>query len=165
MSSQPDARVASAFTRAEWDLLVRLPGQVVIAATSAEADSPARTVAEGLAGIDAIAAGLDSSNWLVRSVVAAIYAEQEDEELPVATEFADRAAGLARVVASCRHAAVVLEARCEPTDLDAYRDWVTMIAIRVCEASLFDGLIGLGDTPLSPAETRFLADMSAAFRH
>ena len=51
------------FRRAEWELLVRLPGRVVVAATSAHVD-PARrtTVAEGLAGIDAIAAGRASAS-------------------------------------------------------------------------------------------------------
>ena len=35
-----------------------------------EADSPRRTVSEGLAGIEAIAAGRDSASGLVRDVVA-----------------------------------------------------------------------------------------------
>ena len=162
MHNPPPARLASVFTRAEWDLLVRLPGQVVIAATSAEADSPSRTVAEGLAGIDAIAAGLDSANPLVRSVVGAIYAE-EDEDAPTAEEFADRAAGLASVITSCRHAGAVLEARCDPADSRAFRDWLTMIAARVCEASRSGGLLGVGGVQISAAERRFLSDMTAAF--
>ena len=63
MPSQPAAgqRTGSAppiaFAPDEWDLLTRLPARVMIAATSAEPDSDRRTVAEGLAGIDAIAAG------------------------------------------------------------------------------------------------------------
>src|SRR5262249_31368691 len=68
----------STFSREEWDLLVRLPGRVVIAATSAEPDSPHHSVAEGLAGIDAIAAGRNSASTFVRGVVSAIYAEQDD---------------------------------------------------------------------------------------
>src|SRR5690348_9328225 len=87
------------FSRNEWDLLVRLPGQVLIAATSAEPDSPRRTVAEGLAGIDAIAAGRGSHNALVRGVVATIYAERDDDG-PTAVEFNDRESGIAAVVAA-----------------------------------------------------------------
>jgi hypothetical protein len=162
MPSQPSVGVASTFTRAEWDLLVRLPGQVVVAATSAEADSPRRTVAEGLAGIDAIAAGLDSRSPLVRSIVAAIYAEQDDSE-PIAEEFADRTAGLASVIASCQHVSAVLGTRCDAENNQAYRDWLTMIATRVCEASRSGGLLGVGGAQVSAAERRFLAEMSAAF--
>ena len=46
-----------AFEPHEWELLVRLPARIMIAATSAEKDSDRRTVDEGLAGINAIAAG------------------------------------------------------------------------------------------------------------
>src|SRR5439155_14251425 len=80
------------FRRAEWDLLVKLPGRVVVAATSAQADPARRTVAEGLAGIDAIAAGRASASRLVREIVAAIYDEPDDDR-PVAEEFRNRGAG------------------------------------------------------------------------
>jgi hypothetical protein len=149
------------FTRAEWDLLTRLPGQVVVAATSAEADSPSRTVAEGLAGIDAIAAGLDSPNALVHRVVGTIYAAPDDGS-PTAEEFTDRAAGLASVIATCRTAAAVLAARCTPDDAVAYAGWLRSIAERVCSASRSGGLLGVGGAQVSPAEEAFLADLSAA---
>jgi hypothetical protein len=163
MPSPSDSAVATAFTRAEWDLLVHLPGQVVIAATSAEADSASRTVAEGLAGISAIAAGLEVSNPLVRAVVGAIYAEGDPEAAPVAEEFSDRAAGLAGVIHSCRTAAVILATRVELADSRAYSGWLTSIAVSVCEASKSGGFMGLGGVQISPAEQAFLADLNAAF--
>src|SRR5438045_6145883 len=100
-------RTEAPFRREEWELLVRLPGRVVVAATSAEPDTARRTVAEGLAGIDAIAAGRASASRLVRDVVAAIYAETGDEA-PVAEEFHDRSGGMSDVLADCRAAAAVL---------------------------------------------------------
>jgi hypothetical protein len=161
-TGSPKTAVDTLFTRAEWDLLVKLPGQVVIAATSAEADSPSRTVAEGLAGLDAIAAGRSSENPLVRRVVATIYAEP-DEDTPTAQEFADRAAGLAGVLDACRHAAGVLGRRAEPDDRRAYQEWIFSIADRVCGASRSGGVLGVGGMAVSPAERKFLADMTAAF--
>lgn len=150
------------FTTAEWELLVRLPGQVVIAATSAEPDNPRRTVAEGLAGLDAIAAGRTWDNALVRRVVGTIYAER-DVDAPVAEEFADRAAGLDRVVASCRQAASILTARCAPQDQAAYRAWIESVAARVCGAARSGGVLGLGGAYLTGAERQFMADVRSAF--
>jgi len=155
-------RVESPYRRDEWELLIRLPGRIVVAATSAEADTPRRTVTEGLAGIDAIAAGRASASRLVRDVVAAIYAESEDDP-PVAEEFRDRASGIADVLAACREAARILAERAGREDRDAYRHWLEAIAARVCQAARTGGVLGLGGQLVGPAEQRFLADLGAAF--
>lgn len=161
MRSQPSVHPATTFTRAEWDLLVRLPGQVVVAATSAEADSASRTVAEGLAGIDAIAAGVDSPNPLVRRVVGMIYAER-DVDAPVAEEFDDRLTGLTDTLATCRRAAAMLAERCPAGDRAAYGAWLLAIAGRVCQASRSGGVLGVGGAQISLAEQRFLTDLAIA---
>ncbi len=155
-------RTESPYRRDEWELLIRLPGRIVVAATSAEADTPRRTVAEGLAGIDAIAAGRASASRLVRDVVAAIYAESADDP-PVAEEFHDRASGIADVLVACRAVARILAERAVREDRDAYRHWLEAIEARVCRASRTGGLLGLGGQLVSPAEQRFLADLGAAF--
>jgi hypothetical protein len=154
-------RTVTPFTRAEWDRLVKLPGRVVVAATSAQPDSARHTVHEGLAGIDAIAAGRASASRLVRDVVAAIYHEA-DEDRPVAEEFQDRAAGIAAVLAECRDARRLLAERTGRADADAYRNWLVAIATRVCHAARTGGLLGIGGAAVSPAERRFLAELEAA---
>jgi hypothetical protein len=154
-------RAGLPFGRDEWDLLVKLPGRVVVAATSAEPDTSRRTVSEGLVGIDAIAAGRASASRLVRNVVGAIY-EEADDDPPAAEEFPDRAAGIADVLDACRLAAGVLVDRVAREDVDAYRHWIESIATRVCQASRTGGVLGFGGTPVTPAERRFLADLAAA---
>ena len=148
--------------REEWDLLVRLPGRLVVASTSALADPVRRTVTEGLAGIDAIAAGRASTSRLVRDVVAAIYAEVDDDQ-PPAEEFADRAAGIAGVFGACRRARRLLAERASRADADAYRQWLESIAGRVCRAARSGRSFGVGGQPASPAELRFLAELAATF--
>src|SRR5262249_30860938 len=138
--SATSTRTESPFPRDEWELLVRLPGRVVVAATSVQPDTPRRTVAEGLAGIDAIAAGRASASRLVRDVVAAIYAETGDDESPATAELSDPVG----VLAGCREAARVLARRTGREDLDAYRHWLEAIAARVCQAARSGGLLGLG---------------------
>lgn len=161
-STGPGGQVATpAYPPAEWELLTGLPARVIVAATSAEPDSPRRTVAEGLAGLEAIAAGRAFDSDLVRAVVAAIYAES-DEDRPAAEEFTDREAGLAEVLAACREAAGVLTARADPADSAAYRQWVQTVAARVCGASRTGGLLGLGGDEVTPAEREFLDDLAVA---
>jgi len=164
MSNRPATRQRTGlpFRREEWDLLVRLPGRVVVAATSAEPDTSRRTVSEGLAGIDAIAAGRASGSRLVRDVVAAIY-DERDEDTPAAEEFRDRVAGIAEVLESCRAAAGALADRAGREDADAYRHWLESIAARVCQAARTGGVFGVGGQLISPNERKFLTDLGAAF--
>jgi hypothetical protein len=147
----------AAFSTPEWSQLVALPRRVIVAATSAEADNPKRTVAEGLAGLEAVAAGRAFDSDLVRAVVADFYAESEDDG-PAGEEFADRVAGLAAVLAECREATRVLR-RADPADSAAYRQWIQSIAARVCVAARSGGLVG---EQVSAKERRFLADLGTA---
>jgi hypothetical protein len=124
----------------EWELLVRLPGRVLVAATSAGRASPSR---------------------LVRDVVTAIYAER-DRDAPVAEEFVDARAGIAGVLAECRAAAQTLADRVPAPDAAAYRAWLAAIAGTVCAAARSGGLFGLGGEPVSEAEQRFLDELAAA---
>ena len=115
-------------SRAEWDLLVRLPRHVLIAARAAEPDPAQRSVAEGLAGIAAIAAGRDTPSRLVRDVVAEIYTESSADDLVVAEDPAGRVADVAGVLAECRVAAHLLRHRVLPADAAAYRRWIEDVA-------------------------------------
>jgi hypothetical protein len=144
---------APSFSSSEWDLLVRLPGRVLVAATSAERDSARRTVAECLAGVDAIAAGRSSHIPLLQEIVAAIYSEQVGDHDPL--EFADPRSGIASVLADCRAAARTLERRVLNADATAYRDWLVDIAVSVCSAAR-------PGSRVTPAERRFLADLALA---
>jgi hypothetical protein len=197
-SSRKLADLASInFLPAEWELLTRLPARVVIAATAVAADGEVsaqdrgarglasrapdarQTVAEGLAGLDAIAAGRAFDSDLVRAVVAAIYAENDGRSpdsgrpqlaafdgvdpirqaaAPVAQE--DRRP--AEVLVSCRSVTAVLNARADPADSAAYRQWLQSIAARVCEAASSGGLLGPGGDLLSDPEREFLDELGSA---
>ena len=141
----------------EWELLVTLPGRVVIAATSAQLDPTRRTVVEGLVGLDAIAAGRSSASPLVRDVVSAVYHEKDDR--PAVEEVRE---GTAEVLDACRQAARLLAARTDRANADAYRRWLLAVATRVCHAARTGGLLGVGGAALGPAGRRFLAELTAA---
>jgi hypothetical protein len=153
-----------AFDRDEWELLVTLPRRVVVAATSAEPDTPRRTVAEGLVGLEAIAAGRSSPSRLVREVVAAIYAAEDGTEADdaAAEVFNDPDAGIAQTLAACGHANAVLGRRASRVDADGYRAWLAEVAAAVCGAAHTGGMLGLGGVRVSLAESRFLDDLADA---
>lgn len=154
---------AGAFTADEWRRLTQLPAEVMIATIAAQDGGLRRTVAEGLAGLDAIAAGRASDSDLVRAVVAAIYAEPEPgEDRPYV---ADRA----RVLADCRKVAGILRASADPADAAAYRHWMQQVAVRVCQAARSGGVLGVGldggaggGTLAGAPERTFLDDLAVA---
>lgn len=138
------------YSTAEWDLLTSLPGGIVVAATSTGPGRPRRGVGEGIAGLDAVAAGRAFDSDLVRAVVAAIYARPDEASPP-----ADRLTDPGDVLVACRAVVRVLERRADPADSAAYRQWVQSVAVRVCRAVAGGGWHPVGD-PLSPADRRFL---------
>jgi hypothetical protein len=186
----PEQLAASGFAAEQWRLLSKLPAEVMIATVSLWESGPRRgaasaaraqrrTVAEGLAGLDAIAAGRWSDSDLVRAVVAAIYAEPEEDPPMVdlapalsgaganrgagaeATDLApseDPLAQRARMLAGCRRVVAVLRASADPADSAAYRHWVEQVAVRVCRAAQSGG------APVTGAADRFLDELGAALR-
>lgn len=158
--TSPIPRHAGSFAPDEWRLLIRLPAEVMVAAIAAGGHEQ-RTVAEGLAGLDAIAAGRGSDSDLVRCVVRAIYSEPEEGiAAPVPT--GEPGQQVAQVLAHCRRAASVLRAGADPADAAAYRHWVQQVAIRVCGAARSGGLLGLGAEPIADRQQTLLDDLAAA---
>lgn len=157
----PTRLAADGFAADQWRALVRLPAEIMIATIALEDDGPRQTVAEGLAGLDAIAAGRGSDSDLVRAVVAAIYAEPE-EDRPGPGRPAGPDPPRARVLADCRRVAEVLRASADPADAAAYRHWVQQVAVRVCGAARSGGVLGLGSEPIRAGERAFLDELAAA---
>ncbi|MEV4660983.1 hypothetical protein AB0J85_03455 [Micromonospora echinofusca] len=142
------------YSAAEWDLLTSLPGRVIVAAAAPGTGRPRRTVAAGLAGLDAVAAGRAFDSDLVRAVVVAIYARHDGAGEPV-----DRFTDVVDLLAACRAATRVLRRRADPADSAAYRQWVQSVAARVCGAAATTGAPPL---PPAPADRRFLDRLGVA---
>ena len=152
------------YTRAEWDLLVHLPGRMVAATTSDETASSGESVIEALAGLNAIAAGRGSPNALVRQVVGTIYAELDfDSPSSPDAGAADEMTSFAPILAACRQAAAILADHGSEADRLAYEKWLESIAIVVCDA-----LPATGDLDASMMRTAteryLLAELADAFR-
>jgi hypothetical protein len=109
--------IAPSFTAVEWDLLVGLPGRVLVAATAAD---PGGGVETALAGMEAIASGRAHTSRLVQDVVTAIYSERAADRLPGAED-------PATLLTDCRAAARTLDRRAPDADAAAYREWLVHI--------------------------------------
>ncbi|NUT32166.1 MAG: hypothetical protein HOV79_03725 [Hamadaea sp.] len=158
------------FTDAEWGLLVGLPQSVLLAASAAEEDSARRTAAENTAGMTAIADARSSANPLVAAVAGEIVARLGDpgdgeelgglpDELPVFAP-ADPAAFTADVLDRAREANELLAGRGDGADAGAYKHWLVTIAEEVVNAASSGGVLGIGATQISDAESSFVADLS-----
>ncbi|MEV4759008.1 hypothetical protein AB0J86_28475 [Micromonospora sp. NPDC049559] len=143
------------YSASEWELLIRLPARVIVAATRAEPGRPSRGVGEGLAGLAGVAAGRGHDSDLVRAVVAAIYA-QPDDGRPDGVPALDRVHGLMGLLTSCRDAARLLADRADPADSAAYRQWLQSVAARVCRAGRTEPPAAAGPPVDTAARRRFL---------
>lgn len=176
-SSTPRHRVplpASGFTAQQWRLVTKLPAEIMIATIAILDGGPPRgsdpglahrqrhTVAEGLAGLDAIAAGRGSDSDLVRAVVAAIYAEPEEDRPQEQAHPDDPRVMRARVLADCRQVVDTLRASADPADGAAYRHWVQQVAVRVCAAASSGGVLGIPGEAIGSPQRRFLDELGAA---
>jgi len=164
-SSRPRPLVrlmAGGFPADQWRLLTSLPAEIMIATIALRDGGPRRTVAEGLAGLDAIAAGRGSDSDLVRGVVAAIYAEPEEDRPagPLAGDGPE--ARRSQVLTDCRRVAEILRTGADPADAAAYRHWVQQVAVRVFGSARSGGVLGLGGEAVGPVERRFLEDLASA---
>ncbi|GGO03780.1 hypothetical protein GCM10011576_04520 [Micromonospora parathelypteridis] len=144
------------YSAAEWDLLISLPGRVLVAAAASGPGRPERGVLASLAGLDAVAAGRAFDSDLVRAVVTAIYARHDGTPQP-----SERLTDLVDLLAACRAASRVLGRRADPADSAAYRQWVQSVAARVCRAVPGPGGRRV-DQPATPADRRFLDRLGAA---
>jgi hypothetical protein len=162
MFSQPTRRAEAgpayetSLAVSDWQRLVDLPRQVLLAALPPAGDGPADATAltEGLAGMAAIAAGRTWPSRLVRQVAAAIYAADDH---PAAAVRADRGA----VLAACAAAAPVLAGQVPAGEAAAYRRWVLGIAAAVYGVGR-GRWYGLTGTPADPRHLRLLDEIEQA---
>ncbi|MET7393469.1 hypothetical protein ABZS66_08250 [Dactylosporangium sp. NPDC005572] len=138
-------RVDLPLRRAEWDLLVRLPRCVLVAACAGDEQ------VDAVAGVEAIAAGQRSRALLVRGVVAAIFAEQLTD-----ADIDARSADASTVLADCGHAVRLLDERLGADVAHAYGEWLMDIAASVGRAAWQPGVLRLGGIDVQLAERRFV---------
>ena len=159
MSNQPSRLpMALHFDRDEWEMLVTLPRRVLIAASTATAEGPEPGVADGLAGLAAIASGHDSPSQLIREVVAAIYAESLHDE--ASSSEAEPPGNRSRTLAAAERVSEVLADRVDAADASAYVRWLGDIASAVAGASATSG--GAPVHRVRLADHGFLDDLRSA---
>jgi hypothetical protein len=146
----------------DWRLLTRLPAEVMVATITARQDDSRRTVAEGLAGLDAIAAGRGSDSELVRAVVAAIYTEPADVPAAESAVPVAPAERVRRALDDCRRATEVLRKGADEVDAAAYREWLHQVAIRVNGVVGSGGVLGVAAERVDAGGRQFLHDLSVA---
>jgi len=140
--------------RDEWELLVTLPRRVLMVAAAAE-EADGNGAAQGIAGIEAIAAGLASPSPLVREVVASIYSESHTEPTELIGD-----GDMLPTLAACRYASELLTDRCPAEDAAAYRGWLYHIAAVV--SGVAQGMAGSRRGALT--ESRFLYALGGVLR-
>lgn len=147
------------FSDQEWGLLVGLPPAVAVAASAVEADGVRATLAEGEAGLVAIAAGRESGIPLVVDVAHQVVALMGDPEEGAAApmfEFTDREAGVTDVLDRAQQAVDLLATKAEESESAAYCHWLVTIAEEVVSAASSGGVLGVGGDQVTESERWFV---------
>ncbi|GAB7037552.1 MULTISPECIES: hypothetical protein [Catenuloplanes] len=154
------------FSDQEWGLLVGLPHAVLTAASAAESDGSRRTQQENQAGLEGIAAGRESGNWLVTEIANELVTRVGDpeagEELPTLTP-SDPAVYIADVLDRARQANTLLREKVDEGQAGAYTHWLVTIAEQVVTAAPTGGILGIGGDVVTEGERRFRDELSAIF--
>ncbi|HEY2794895.1 MAG TPA: hypothetical protein VGJ28_21225 [Micromonosporaceae bacterium] len=155
------------FNDEEWSLLVGLPQAVLSAASAVERNSTRQTMAEGEAGLTAIADARDCGSPLVETVAKEILFRvggdpDLGEEPPVVAIPDDPATYVAETLARAKAARALLSEKVDEGDAGAYRHWLVTIADGVVEAAPSGGVLGIGGEQVSAAEGRFVHQLSQA---
>jgi hypothetical protein len=155
------------FNDEEWSLLVGLPQSVMSAASAVEKNSTRHTLAEGEAGLEAVADGRQSGNPLVEAVakelVFRVGGDPElGEEPPVVVVPDDASTYVAETLSRAGRASALLAAKVDEGDAGAYRHWLVTIAEQVVEAAPSGGILGIGAEQVTAAEGRFVHQLGEA---
>lgn len=155
------------FNDEEWSLLVGLPQSVASAASAVDKNSVRRTLAEGEAGLDAIAVGRESGSPLVTAVakelVFRVGGDPElGEEPPVVIVPDDVETYVAETLDRARRSTTILADKVDSGEAGAYRHWLVTIAQQVVEAATSGGILGIGGEQVSAAEGEFVHQLSEA---
>lgn len=151
------------FSDEEWGLLTGLPLAVLTAASAAESDGTRRTLAEGAAGLEAVAAGREGASPLVAAVAQEVVSRAGDpeagEELSLISP-EDPKAYIADVLERAGSAAALLRGRVDEGEAGAYGHWLVSIAEQVVTAAPSGGMLGIGGDLVTEPERRFRDELS-----
>jgi len=151
------------FSDGEWGLLTGLPLAVLTAASAAESDGTRRTLAEGAAGLEAVAAGREGASPLVTAIAQEVVSRAGDpeagEELPVISP-PDPKAYIADVLDRAGAAHALLRGKVDEGEAGAYAHWLVSIAEQVVTASPSGGMLGIGGDLVTEPERRFRDELA-----
>ncbi len=143
------------FTAEEWDLVVQTPRWVVAAASAAQKDLAYRTNHEVEQGFVATANGRHSGNPFVTEVATETMKVFDSRTVVGATDFHDRAAGIASVLERVATVRALLAEKATPEDAKAYRRWLVGITDVVIAAARSHDFMGLGGELITRLEQSF----------
>ncbi len=157
--------IKQSFTPDEWKKLIESPMVASIAITAAEPHGLWGTLKEGLANARGFAEGRNSSDELVKAVVADIETAEGRAMAREAMKEQFKGVPLSEVtgrsIQTLREVAGILDVKA-PNDALAFKRWVFANATRVAEAAKEGGFLGFGGVRVSDKEKAALHDIAAA---
>ncbi len=143
------------FATDEWDYVVQLPRWVVAAASAAQHDIAYRTNHEIESGFVASANGRHSGNAFVTEVAGDCMRIFDRRSVIAGTDFHDRDAAIDSVLERVTSVVAIVNAKADPADATAYRQWLADISNVVISAARSGDFLGFGGQLVTASEHRF----------
>ena len=147
------------YSAEEWKAITGAPVAAGLLITLSDASGILGIAKEAMAVGKAItdSAGGDAPE-IVKELAASVKNGGGRPELPVVPT-GDRAQTEVALVGALQKAIGVVEKK-SPGEVGAYKKWLASVATKVSEASKEGGFLGIGGTPVSPAEQKALRHLN-----
>jgi len=152
------------YTAEEWHVIMQSPMAAGLVVIYADPSNPVGLAQETFAVSKMMAqqAGAPVSN----SLISAVAQEIKDSEGRKATQppkpakGSDLTAAKAQALGTLQQLNELLAAKAPPEEADGFKQWIVATAKQVAGAAKEGGFLGIGGTPVTPAETAAVADVA-----
>lgn len=157
------------YTDAEWELLTNMPRMAALGAVAADEGGPVTTTRELWASMTELAQAARtrySNNPLIQDVMRAIAQPEDDSEMQMRNWKPNSGEELGEAIVeqtleTAPRVREVLTNQATPEEAAEYTEWILGIARAGCQAA-GGGLFGLSGQSVTPEETQFIKELTAA---
>ena len=152
------------YTAEEWHLIMQSPMAAALVVIYADPSNPVGLAQETFAVSKMMAqqAGAPAGNSLIGAVAQEIKESEGRTAAPPAkpAKGSDLAAAKAQALGTLQQLNDLLAAKAPPDEAAGFKQWIVATARQVAGAAKEGGFLGIGGTPVTPAETAAIADVA-----
>jgi len=152
------------YTAEEWHLIMQSPMAAALVVIYADPSNPVGLAQETFAVSKMMAqhASAPADNSLINAIAQEIKESEgrKAAQPPKPAKGSDLAAAKAQALGTLQQLNDLLAAKAPPDEAAGFKQWIVATAREVAGAAKEGGFLGIGGTPVTPAETAAIADVA-----